>query len=56
VPLIVLTSLTGAGQDERARRAGFARYLVKFNAKQLVAAVEEFCNRETAVGRLEESA
>jgi two-component system, chemotaxis family, sensor kinase CheA len=40
-PLIALTSMTGTGQEARILRAGFARYLVKFNAKQLLNAIEE---------------
>ena len=40
----------------RRAAAGFARYLVKFNVKQLIATVAEVCNREPAVVNLEESA
>jgi two-component system, chemotaxis family, sensor kinase CheA len=45
VPLIALTALAGPNQEARFLRAGFTRYLVKFNPKQLLSTVEELCTQ-----------
>jgi two-component system, chemotaxis family, sensor kinase CheA len=40
-PMIALTTLVGNGQEARMERAGFTRYLVKFNAKELLSTIDE---------------
>lgn len=55
-PMIALTSLTGAAHERRALQAGFSRYLVKFNAQDLLNTVNEYCSQKTAIADLEVSA
>jgi two-component system chemotaxis sensor kinase CheA len=55
-PMIALTSLTGPASEARISRAGYVRYLVKFDAKRLIATVDEFCSRQPGAVDLEASA
>lgn len=48
VSLISLSGNASGKQESRALAAGFDRHLVKFNAKQLVGAIQEVNNRERA--------
>jgi two-component system chemotaxis sensor kinase CheA len=41
VPLIAVSSLAAGAYEPKALEAGFNRYLVKFNAQQLLSAIEE---------------
>jgi two-component system chemotaxis sensor kinase CheA len=43
IPMIALTALSGPDSEKRALRAGFARYLLKFNANELISTVKETC-------------
>ena len=56
VPLIALTSVTGTVQERRMLQAGFSRYLLKFDAREFLSVVEEYCNQTSAAGGLEASA
>lgn len=47
VPLIALTSLAGRFSEARIQEAGFDQYLKKFNAGQLVSAIDEILQRQT---------
>jgi len=56
VPMIALTSLTGSAIEARVRRSGYSHYLIKFDAKQLLAAVDELCTQQPVEVGLEASA
>lgn len=47
IPLIALTSLAGRFSEARIHEAGFDQYLKKFNAGQLVTAIDEILQRQT---------
>jgi two-component system chemotaxis sensor kinase CheA len=55
-PLLALTSLAGARHEARGAEVGFDRYLVKFDARQVMAAVNELCAQYESAGAREKSA
>ncbi|HVW01359.1 MAG TPA: hybrid sensor histidine kinase/response regulator [Planctomycetaceae bacterium] len=55
-PLLALTSLVDARHEERGLAAGFERYLAKFDARQLLAAINELCAQYESAGVREMSA
>jgi two-component system chemotaxis sensor kinase CheA len=55
LPLLALTSLTGANQETKAIRAGFTKFQQKFNVDKFLGAVDELCSR-TEFGQVEVSA
>jgi two-component system chemotaxis sensor kinase CheA len=56
IPMIALTALSGPDNEKRALQAGFAGYLLKFDAKQLISAVKDACELSFVSVGLEASA
>jgi two-component system chemotaxis sensor kinase CheA len=56
IPMIALTALCGPDSEKRALGAGFARYLLKFDAKELIRTVKDVCDSNLVFAGLEASA
>jgi hypothetical protein len=54
--MIALTALSGPDSEKRALGSGFARYLRKFDGKQLISTVKDVCELQFVTGGLEASA
>jgi two-component system chemotaxis sensor kinase CheA len=55
-PLLALSSLSESRHQARGMEAGFHKYLTKFDARQLIATVNELCAQHDSVGAREKSA
>jgi DNA-binding response OmpR family regulator len=55
-PLVALTSLSESRQQARGIEAGFHKYLTKFDARQLIATVNELCAQHESMAAREMSA
>jgi two-component system chemotaxis sensor kinase CheA len=55
-PLLALSSLSESRHQARGMESGFHKYLTKFDARQLIATVNELCAQHESVGAREMSA
>ncbi len=56
VPLLALTAVCERDTEQQALRSGFARYLQKFDAKELVHTIHSVCDPESILEPMEASA